>query len=107
MTALDQITPQRARDLDRAIECALDIAATSGPESAIGWLSDYVAGVGGLSVPLPDSPEVARLKATLGRVQAVADSPVEHQCERDGRASWVRLRDLQAALQDGETPCST
>ncbi|TMR11057.1 hypothetical protein ETD86_37065 [Nonomuraea turkmeniaca] len=68
----------------------------------IAWLDDYIAGVGGIScVPEHPDGEVERLNATLERVQAVADKPVHHQCDRDGRVGWVRLRDLQEALKDG------
>ncbi|MEV0994604.1 hypothetical protein [Nonomuraea sp. NPDC050202] len=46
MTSLDQNA--------LAIEYALYAADKDGAESAIGWLSDYAAGIGGLSFGLAD-----------------------------------------------------
>lgn len=76
MTALDQTAPEQhhAVELSLAVQHALDTAATSGAEHALGWLSDHMSGVGGVSAPLlPDVLDDLRLEVDrLNRVMASA-----------------------------------
>lgn len=81
MTALDQIAQdQQAVQLSLAIQHALSTASAVGAEQALGWLSDYVSGVGGVSAHL--LPDVLDdLRAEVGRLNRVMASAFDDLVE--------------------------
>lgn len=106
MTALDQTTPLPAghsTELEMAIGYALASAAKDGPEAALAFIGDFMSGIGGISAGLsPD--EEALVHAVVNRARTVAESPAWSTRDRDRAYAWAVLRDLQEALQGGETP---
>ena len=107
MTTLDQTAPMPARhstELEMAIGYALASAAEDGPEAALAFIGDFIAGVGGISAGLSPKEEVALVHEVVERAKALAESPMGSTRDRDRASAWAALRDLQEALQGGETP---
>lgn len=114
MTALDvdRAVASTITALGVVMDAAVRTAIAHGDSAGMQVICDYLSDAGELP---RSSDEAADLRAEVDRlskalsvsqetVRRVADvRPVKHRCDRDGRAGWVRLRDLQEALKDGES----